>query len=135
MSEHKSEHKSETICLGIFGSQNYEDQKEFSLYLQNWIEENKKPNIIISGGGQGVDILARKFAIDKGIPLEEVQIDKNSYGKRAEYMRNGQIAVLCNYFLIFNEKNEENNRISNDIIEKARFMEKKVIVYNIGFAL
>lgn len=44
--------------------------------------------MIISGGANGTDALAKRYAEEKGFAFKEFSADWNQYGKRAGYIRN-----------------------------------------------
>lgn len=46
---------------------------------------------IVQGGARGADLLARKWAVDKGIPFEQYDAEWDKYGKTAGLIRNQQM--------------------------------------------
>ena len=52
---------------------------------------------IVSGGAKGVDMCARKFAVENGIKLKEFPPDYKKYGKGAPLRRNLQIIEYADY--------------------------------------
>lgn len=67
--------------------------------IASYIEIN--PEAIISGGAKGADTYARKYAIEKGIPLIEYLPDYKTYGRIAPIIRNRQIIDACDSVLAF----------------------------------
>jgi hypothetical protein len=83
---------------------------------------------VVSGGAKGTDTLARNFAIENKIPLDEIHADWNTYGKNAGPVRNTQIATLCTHILAFPS---HSGKGTQDTIKKAKSKNKKVTVHYI----
>lgn len=47
---------------------------------------------LVEGGCRGVDLLAKRYAEERGIPVKEFPADWDKYGKRAGAIRNKQMA-------------------------------------------
>jgi len=56
---------------------------------------------IISGGAQGADRLAEKYAQEKGIPLQVFPADWSRYGRAAGPIRNEEIVKNANALIAF----------------------------------
>ncbi len=54
---------------------------------------------IISGGAQGADALAAKYAQEHRLPLHEIRPDYEKYGKAAPLKRNLEIIAQADYVL------------------------------------
>lgn len=80
--------------LAIIGSRTIE-QITIENYLPKGVTE------IVSGGARGVDSLAKKLAIQKGIPFVEFLPKYNLYGKAAPIKRNKEIAEYADQVLVF----------------------------------
>ena len=76
-------------CL-IVGSRSYSDYSEFKRIV-DYLLSNKENIIIVSGGANGADSLAKLYATEKGYEFLEFPADWNTYGKRAGYIRNEQM--------------------------------------------
>ncbi|HJA37091.1 MAG TPA: DUF2493 domain-containing protein [Firmicutes bacterium] len=65
------------------------------------IGENLPPGTteIISGGAQGVDQLARRYALEHGLPLREFLPDYRQFGKIAPILRNNTIVQQADFVL------------------------------------
>lgn len=80
---------------------------------------------IVSGGANGVDTLARKYANENKIHLREILPDYKTHGKRAPLVRNLEIVSLCDYVLVFwngvsnGSKNTIKHCLDNDIPVKV----------------
>jgi len=114
------------ICLGIVGSRNFKDKNKFERVVSEWIESNGQPAIIVSGGAKGADSLAREYANERNLPLEEIHADWNTYGKQAGPVRNTHIATLCTHILAFPS---QTGKGTQDTIKKAKARKKKVTVH------
>lgn len=56
---------------------------------------------IVSGGATGADNLAKQYAINEDIQYLEVPARWNEYGKRAGFIRNDEIAKMCEECVAF----------------------------------
>ena len=54
-----------------------------------------KPQIVIEGGAEGVDSIARKVCEDLCIPVMTVKADWTAFGKAAGHKRNGRMIMLA----------------------------------------
>lgn len=118
----------ESICLGIVGYRNFTDREMFETIVEDWIEKNGKPSIIVSGGANGVDTLAREYAIKHGYPLEEYHADWSTYGKSAGPVRNTKIATVCTHILALPSRSGKGTQ---DTIQKAQKLNKEVTIHYI----
>lgn len=66
-----------------------EDKKDWSNFQK--VMEELNVSSVISGGANGADYLALKWAAKKWIPFEAYPAEWNKYGKRAGYIRNKQM--------------------------------------------
>jgi len=57
------------INLAIVGSSRFYDFEIFESVLEEWIEENTYPDLIIVGGASGVDYMAERWADNNLIPI------------------------------------------------------------------
>ena len=116
-----------TVKLGIVGSRNFKDANKFEEHLKLWIQENKVPDFIISGGASGADTLAEKYAQRENIPLVVFRADWHCFGNAAGPIRNTEIVEECTHVLAFPSKKGSGTQ---DTIQKAKEKGKTVkIVY------
>lgn len=87
--------------LAIVGCRLWNDYDTFHFYVEKWISQNWKPDVIISGGGRGTDKMAEKYANLNHIPIEIYPAEWNLYGKSAGPIRNNIIADRCSACLAF----------------------------------
>lgn len=58
-------------------------------------------SMVISGGANGVDALAEKYAIENRLPLMVIRPEYDKYGKCAPLERNKKIIEQADYVLAF----------------------------------
>jgi hypothetical protein len=80
----------------IAGSREFNDYKLLNNSMQDILGDRNFPECeavrIISGTARGADQLGEKFAKEKGLQLTRMAADWDTYGKRAGYIRNEQMA-------------------------------------------
>jgi hypothetical protein len=80
----------------IAGSREFNDYYFLSNSMKNILGGRNFPECetirIISGTARGADQLGERFAKDKGLELTRMAADWDTYGKRAGYIRNEQMA-------------------------------------------
>ncbi len=91
--------------LLVAGTRTYEDYKELSNICDYMLSNITRPVCIISGGANGADKLAERYAKEHGYQLKIFPAKWDLYGKRAGMVRNQQMhnfiaryphrAVLC----------------------------------------
>lgn len=113
--------------LAIVGSRNFNNQEYFNNIIDQFIETNGVPSMIISGGASGADTLARNYAITRNIQLIEHMADW-SKGRGAGPERNTKIVNDCDIMIAF-PSNESKGTF--DSIRKCQKMNKKVMIYYI----
>lgn len=80
--------------LAIVGSRNC-PALDITPHLPFW------PDTIVSGGAKGVDTLARKFAVNNGIPILEFLPEYEKFGRKAPLIRNRKIVENCDFLIAF----------------------------------
>lgn len=84
--------------IAVIGSRNFTDQ----VVLEKELNEIKdKIELVISGGANGADALAEKWAFDNNIPLEVIKPDWKTFGRSAGVVRNKKIIESCDYCYAF----------------------------------
>ena len=77
----------ETFYCLIVGSRYFSDYgllaAKCDLLLRNWGSV-----VIVSGGARGADVLAKRYAMDRGYCYKELPADWDTYGRCAGYIRN-----------------------------------------------
>lgn len=59
------------------------------------------PTMIISGGAKGADALAKRYALEEGVPYVECVANWDKLGKSAGMIRNGTIIELAEIVIAF----------------------------------
>lgn len=121
------------IKLAIVGSRNFTDYSLFKQVVSTFLEEFKSefPDFdyssitIVSGGAQGADSLAKKFAIENNYPLIVFPPDWNKYGKAAGPIRNTLIVNECTHLIAFPSKDGSGTQDSINKAENAKKIFKK----------
>lgn len=60
-----------------------------------------KPDAIVCGEARGADLLGRRYAEEHGIPILSFPADWDTYGKKAGYLRNRQMAEAAHALVVF----------------------------------
>lgn len=116
--------------LAIVGSRWYNDYSSFKTYLEKAITIlNIEFNKIISGGANGPDRMAIRYAKEKGIEWTEYPAEWNRYGKKAGFIRNTTIVENATYVLAFWDRKSSG---TFDTIEKCAMFNKEVHIININ---
>ena len=83
---------------------------------------------VISGTAKGADLLGESFAQMREIPVDRYPADWISYGKRAGYIRNSQMANEADGCIALWDMQSKGTK---NMIEIARNKKLHLIVYNI----
>lgn len=78
--------------LFICGSRTITDKQWVFSILEDFVKQFKDIEIL-EGEAQGVDILAKEWAITHGIKVTEYPPEREKYHFKAGYIRNEQMAV------------------------------------------
>jgi len=57
------------INLAVVGSSRFYDFEVFENAIEDWVEENGYPDLIVVGGASGVDYMAERWADNNSIPI------------------------------------------------------------------
>lgn len=71
----------------VCGGRGYADVVRVSRYL-DWLHEGRRVVLLIEGGAQGADTLARNWALDRGVPIQSFPANWNAEGRAAGPKRN-----------------------------------------------
>lgn len=83
--------------LAVIGTKEFTDYQKLSSILA----AIKDINLIISGAAAGTDSLARRFARDNNISLQEFSPDYKKFGSEAKHVRDRQIVDHCHQLIAF----------------------------------
>jgi len=100
--------------IAIVGSRSFNDYQYFQQMLK-WFTFS----YIISGGAKGADTLAKRYAIEHGIPFKEHLPNWDRDGKSAGFIRNQLIVNDCDELIAFWDKTSRGTKHSINIAENA----------------
>lgn len=106
--------------IAIVGSRNFHDYERFKLHVDSILcseQHDASDYVIISGGAQGADTLAERYAKEKGYELVVYRPNWKTYGKRAGIMRNTDIINDADMCIAFPSKS---GRGTQDSIRKSK---------------
>ena len=106
--------------LAVVGPRTFTDYTLLSKELSKY-----KPDEIVSGGAQGADNLAEKYAYYAGIPVTIFKPNWDKFGKSAGFVRNSQIVEYADGVVAFWDKTSKGTEHSINLAKKAN---KKVTV-------
>jgi len=116
--------------LAIVGGRTFDDYPKLCgiigthfYYLINCVAANDDE--IISGGANGADGLAKKYAVCCGLRYIEFLAEWDKYGKSAGFLRNQTIVDNCDMVLAFWDGK---SRGTADTIEKAKRAKKPTFI-------
>ena len=113
--------------LAIVGSREFGDYDLLCAEVAK-IQQTQKIDLVVSGGAQGADTLAKKFAARNRIPLMEFLPDYARYGRGAPLQRNSLIVKNADWVLAFVTATSKGTW---DTIRKAERAKKKVIIVKV----
>jgi len=116
------------MILAIVGSRSFDDYQLLRRETLAVIAKYGACERIVSGGANGADTLARRYAVEHDIPFVEYAAEWAKYGKRAGPMRNARIVEECTHVLAFPLGASPGTR---DTISQAARAGKIVIVANL----
>lgn len=90
--------------LAIVGYRKFEDYDLFEDVVLNWIDKNKRPIQIISGGASGADAMAKRFAGEHGIPFVDYEAQWSGQKLPAGPIRNSKLVKVITHMLAFPSK-------------------------------
>ena len=111
------------MIIAVVGSRSFNNYELLS-------SELKKHAItqIVSGGAKGADLLAKKYAIDHGIPIKEHLPDYNQFGRSAPIIRNRLIVDDAEMVIAFWDGASKGTRYTIDYAAKQN---KRILIINI----
>jgi len=112
--------------LAIVGSRDITNYPFFKQKVDSILESMDSPiDVIVSGGAQGVDSMAERYAKEKNIPTQIFKPDWAKFGKAAGPIRNRTIVENSDMIIAFPI---EGSRGTQSTIDIANEMGKKVTI-------
>ena len=114
----------------VAGSRSFKDYGKFKLIMdhhKNFI------TTIISGHASGVDQMGERYARENNIHLEIFPADWESYGKKAGYLRNIQMAEHADFLIAFWDGESKGTKHMIDIANKRNIGTDIYYTYEINF--
>lgn len=109
--------------LAIVGSRNYTDYAQFKTFLQDALKTWPDVIQVVSGGAQGADAMAERWARENKIPIKIFRADW-SQGKSAGPIRNQQIIEYATHVIAFPSKTGKGTQ---DSIVRAKKLKRPLI--------
>lgn len=129
---------SKKFKLIVAGTRNFDDYELLTNKLVTLLMKRRCCSLIwneeiVSGGARGADMLAVKFAMERGLSFKVFLADWESYGKSAGPRRNRQMAEYADAAIVFWDGK---SRGTQNMIQQMRELGKpvEVIIYPKGAA-
>jgi len=106
------------VRIVVAGSRDFSNRKLAYKVLDIVKEKIDKPFEIVSGCARGADSLGEWWAKDNGINVKRFPADWNTYGKRAGYLRNKEMAEYGTHLILFWDGISKGSKHMLDLAEK-----------------
>jgi hypothetical protein len=113
--------------LIIAGSRDFTD---YQLLIDTLREEGFTSNTVttvVSGCAHGADKLGERWAVSQCIPIARFPADWDSYGKRAGFVRNGEMAEYADACIVFWNGSSKGTKHMADIAKRKKGMRVVVV--------
>jgi hypothetical protein len=84
----------------IAGGRNFNDYEKLCSYC-DYLLQNKDDIEIVSGTAKGADKLGERYANERGYPIKRFPADWGTFGNRAGYLRNEEMAEYGDALIAF----------------------------------
>lgn len=111
--------------LALIGSRSYNDYDVFSQVLMPYVSSI---TLVISGGAKGADALAKRWAIEHGLPIQEILPDWKAFGRGAGIKRNEIIVNNADAVIAFWNTQSKGTK---HVIDFCLKQNKKIIVIEV----
>jgi hypothetical protein len=104
----------------VAGGRTFSDYVLLEKTINQFVYENDniKDFEIVSGTANGADKLGEQFAKNHGYPVKRFPADWNTFGKRAGYIRNEQMAKYSNALIAFWDGQSKGTKHMIDLAEE-----------------
>lgn len=96
-------------------------------YVRQFVREQDRTTVIISGGARGVDEAAVAEARRLQMPYEVYPADWSKYGRRAGALRNHEMVIRADEVVAFWDGRSKGTKIT---IDEAKALRKPLRVFN-----
>ena len=122
---------SPTFKVIIAGGRDFDDYNRLKTHCDKILENKRNQGyriIIISGTARGADTLGERYAKEKGYEVLRFPADWNTYGKRAGYIRNKEMAENADACICFWDRISNGTRhIINN--KKKKRLPLRIVTY------
>ncbi len=80
--------------LLIAGSRDFEDWETFEKVTREYIDGDERFTVIVEGGANGADNMAKRYGVQNGMTVAEIRADWKRYGRAAGPKRNDEMIQL-----------------------------------------
>ena len=109
------------IKVIIAGTRDFNDyaflKKNVDYFLQG-INPNNEEIEIVSGNARGADKLGERYAKEHNLPVKLFPANWDKYGKRADYLRNQEMANYSDMLIAFWDEKSKGTKHMIDIAKK-----------------
>jgi hypothetical protein len=84
---------------------------------------------IVSGTARGTDKLGERYADERGYPIKRFPADWGTFGKRAGYLRNEDMAIYADALIAFWNQRSKGTKHMIDIAEQHG-LKVRIVIYN-----
>ena len=105
--------------LAIVGSRTFKKYNTLCWFITRHIDL-PKISLVISGGAQGADTLAERYAKENNIPVKVIRPNWKKHGKAAGFIRNKDIVKECDILVAFWDGKSRGTKHSIDLAEKYK---------------
>lgn len=107
--------------VAFVGSRSWDDERS----IRNRIADLDPGDIVVTGGARGADRIAERLARERGLAVEVIRADWQTYGRAAGMLRNRTLVERCDRVIAFWDGKSPGTRHT---IELARMAGKRVEV-------
>ena len=113
------------LKLAVVGSRSFNDYKKMESILEGYL-----PFILVSGGADGADSLAERFAREKDLEIIIHYPEWKKYGRRAGYLRNTFIVRDCDKLIAFWDGRSKGTKMTISLAADKGKLKEVVVLEN-----
>jgi len=106
------------------------DFKDYNLLCQkaDYYLSRQSEIEIVSGCARGADKLGERYADERGYPIKRFPADWGTFGKKAGYLRNEEMAQYADALIAFWNENSKGTKHMIDLAEIYK-LKVRVVIY------